>query len=106
MVDKVNKISKTALMYACMEDHEGVVKELLDHGADPLQKDILHNEWNSLHFAIMQNNVNTVKLILENAKKCGNYEDVVGVKDAVGRLPLVVAEDHFKDKVADYLKTL
>ena len=41
-------------MYACVEDHVSVVKVLLEYGADPLAKDMLHNEWNSLHFAIMQ----------------------------------------------------
>ena len=41
-------------MYACVEDHAPVVKVLLKHGADPLAKDMLHNEWNCLHFAIMQ----------------------------------------------------
>ena len=41
-------------MYACVEDHVNVVKVLLEFGADPLAKDMLHNEWNCLHFAIMQ----------------------------------------------------
>ena len=41
-------------MYACVEDQVNVVKVLLEHGADPLAKDMLHNEWNCLHFAIMQ----------------------------------------------------
>ena len=37
-----------------MEDHLKVVLMLLEFGADALAKDMLHNEWNSLHFAIMQ----------------------------------------------------
>ena len=37
-VDAVNKISKTPLMYACMEDHLEAVLVLLEFGADPLAK--------------------------------------------------------------------
>ena len=76
------------------------VKALLNAGADPLAKDRLHNEWNALHFAIMQDNVEIVKTLIERNK------NLADVRDAVGRLPLVVAEDHFKAKVADYLKTI
>ena len=45
---------RTPLMYACVEDHVSVVNVLLEYRADPLAKDMLHNEWNCLHFAIMQ----------------------------------------------------
>ena len=48
-------------MYACVEDHVSVVGVLLEHGADPLAKDMLHNEWSCLHFAIMQ--VHSVDLL-------------------------------------------
>ena len=37
-------------------------------------------------------------------KQNGKLEELIGVRDAVGRLPMVVAEDHSKDKVAAYLK--
>ena len=82
-------------MYACVEDQAAVVEVLLEHGANPLAKDMLHNEWNCLHFAIMQvkkelalfhiinlvkikcvnvrfafqDNVETVKALIEDAKK-------------------------------------
>lgn len=36
--------------------------------------------------------------------KAGKVDELVKVRDAVGRLPMVVAEDHFKTKVAEYLK--
>ena len=36
--------------------------------------------------------------------KAGKLQELVKVRDAVGRLPMVVAEDHFKNKVAAYLK--
>jgi len=103
-VDPVNKITRTPLMYACVEDHAPVVKVLLKHGADPLARDMLHNEWNCLHFAIMQDNVETVSELIENAREAGKLEQLVKVRDAVGRLPMVVAEDHSKNKVATYLK--
>merc|ERR1712029_800205 len=67
-VDPVNKISKTPLMYACMEDHLGTVRVLLEFGADPLAKDMLHNEWNALHFAIMQDNVDVVRALFAESK--------------------------------------
>lgn len=102
-VDPVNKLTKTPLMYACQEDQCAVVEVLLEHGADPLAKDMLHNEWNCLHFSIMQDNVETVKALIENAKKAGKIQELVKVRDAVGRLPMVVAEDHFKRRVAAYL---
>ena len=105
-VDPVNKISKTPLMYACMEDHLEAVRIMLKFGADPLKKDMLHNEWNPLHFAIMQDNADIVRTLVEDARTKGTYQDFISVKDAVGRLPLVVAEDHFKSKVAEYLKQL
>ena len=103
-VDPINKISKTPLLYACMEDHLNMVRVLLEFGADPLAKDSLHNEWNALHFAIMQDNVDVVKALLNEAKV--NKDKLPSVVDAVGRKPLVVAEDHFKAKVAEYLKSL
>ena len=36
--------------------------------------------------------------------KVGTLQELIKVRDAVGRLPMVVAEDHFKKKVAAYLK--
>lgn len=102
--NEVNLISKTPLIYACVEEHLGVVEVLLQSGADPLAKDILHNGWNSLHYAIMQDSVPIVKAIVEDAKAKGKLEELMNVKDAVGRGPLVVAEDHFKEKVASFLK--
>merc|ERR1719376_1222427 len=68
-VDPVNKISKTPLIYACMEDHLEAVKVLLKFGADPIdKKDMLHNEWSALHFAIMQDNDAVVRALFEDAK--------------------------------------
>lgn len=103
-VDPVNKLTRTPLMYACVEDHVSVVKVLLEYRANPLAKDMLHNEWNCLHFAIMQDNVETVKALIENSKKVGKLDELIKVRDSVGRLPMVVAEDHTKHKVAGYLK--
>ena len=36
--------------------------------------------------------------------KACTLDDLIKVRDAAGRLPMVVAEDHFKKKVAAYLK--
>ena len=105
-VDPVNKISKTPLIYACMEDQLETVLVLLKYNADPLKKDRLHNEWNAVHFAIMQDNVAIVKAILDDAKTKAKYDNLIKVTDAVGRSFSVVAEDHFKSNVAQYLAPL
>ncbi len=61
--------------------------------------DILHNDWSALHFAILQDNVEAVKLLVD----AGADPDQ---KDGIGRKPLVIAEDHFKENVAKYLKSI
>ena len=45
-----------------------------------------------------------LKINLSLMNKAGKVEELVNVRDAVGRLPMVIAEDHFKTKVADFLK--
>ena len=51
----------------------------------------------------MQDNVDIVRALFTQSK---DKDQLAEVTDAVGRKPLVVAEDHFKAKVAQYLKSL
>ena len=61
--------------------------------------DVIHNDWNALHYAILQDNVESVKILI---KAGANAEQ----SDGIGRSPQIIADDHFKTKVSAYLQSL
>jgi ankyrin repeat protein len=99
-VNAVNRISKTALIYAASENNVGCLEVLANaKNVDFAKIDKIHNDWNALHYAVLEDSIQAVK-ILVNA---GANPDQ---KDGIGRTSLVIAEDHSKENVAAYLKTL
>jgi len=98
-VNVVNKIQQSPLAYAVIEQHVAVVKLLLNFGADPNMSNSLHSDWAALHWAALSDNPTVVKTVLEK-------EGVKNVKDASGRYPLTLAEEHGKKNVIEILKKL
>ena len=55
--------------------------------------DVIHNDWNALHYAILQDNVESVKILIKAGADAKQ-------KDGIGRTPQIIADDHFKTKVS------
>ena len=68
-------------------------------GIDINKIDVIHNDWNALHYAILQDNVNAVKILIQAGADKNQT-------DGIGRNPQVIADDHFKKQVSTYLKSL
>lgn len=99
-VNATNKIGKTALIYAASEDKVDCLKVLAKAPTIDLnQIDIIHNDWNALHYAILQDNVEAVDVLI---KAGANAQQ----RDGIGRDPKVIAGDHFKQNVLDYLEKI
>ncbi len=73
-VNARDTLGRTTLMYAIAST--GIVKDLLVHGADPKVKD--NADLSLLSYAISNNNMNVVKLLVEDKKLAVNYEDQWG----------------------------
>ena len=99
-VNAINKISKTPLIYAASEDNIGCLQVLADSpGIDLNKVDVIHNEWNALHYAILQDNVEAVKILI----RAGADKEQ---RDGIGRDPVTIAGDHFKLNVQRYLESI
>jgi len=97
-VNSVNKISKTPLIYAASEDHLNCLQVLANvKGVDLNKIDVIHNDWNAFHYAILQDNVAALEILLE-AGADGHQ------KDGIGRSPAVIAGDHYKQKTLAFLE--
>jgi len=97
--NKANKIGQTPLIYAVIEQHLGMINLLLAHGADVNQGNSLHWEWAALHWAALSDNPTVVEAIL-------SVDGVKNVKDASGRYPVQLAEEHAKERVVSRLGEL
>ena len=76
------------------------MKVLASEKSTDLNKiDIIHNNWNALHYAILQDNVESVRILTENGADKGQ-------KDGIGRDPKTIAGDHFKENVLKFLNEL
>ena len=96
-VNAVNKIGKSALIYAASEDQIKCLEVLANApGVDINMCDVMHNQWNALHYAVLQDSVRAVEILI------GAGADKEQ-KDGIGRTPHVIAGDHFKEKVLTYL---
>ncbi len=96
-VNAVNKISKTALIYAASENHVDCLRVLATaRGVDLNKIDIIHNDWNALHYAILQDNVEAVRTLVDAGADPHQ-------KDGIGRSPTVIAGDHYKEQVLAFL---
>jgi len=98
-VNSVNKISKTPLIYAASEDHLECLKVLSNAKDVDLNKiDVIHNDWNAFHYAILQDNVAALEILLA-AGADGQQTD------GIGRGPTVIAGDHYKQKALAFLES-
>ena len=66
-------------------------------GVDLNKIDVIHNDWNAFHYAILQDNVAALEILLE-AGADGDQ------KDGIGRSPAVIAGDHYKQKTLAFLE--
>jgi len=98
-VNVINKIGQTPLIYAVIEQQVAVIKILLDNQADVNQGNPLHSNWAPLHWAALSDNPLVVEAVLGNG-------GVKNVKDASGRYPVTLAEEHGKVNVVEMLATL
>ena len=57
----------------------------------------LHWEWTPLHSAVLQDNVDIVKVLLDHGAD-------PNAKDSVGRTPQKLAEEHYKENVVKFFK--
>ena len=73
-VNARDTLGRTTLMYAIAST--GIVKDLLAHGADPKVKD--HADLSLLSYAVSNNNMDLVKLLVEDKRLAVNYEDQWG----------------------------
>lgn len=95
-VNAVNKISKTALIYAASEDKTSTLEMLCkSDGIDLNQVDAIHNGWSALHYAVLQDNVEAVDILVQAGVDTNQ-------RDLIGRSPYVIADDHYKEKVLAY----
>ena len=98
-VNVTNRIEQTPLIYAVIEEHVAVIKLLLDAGADANKGNSLHSDWAALHWAALTDNPRVVEAVLQK-------EGVRNVKDASGRYPVTLAEEHGKKMVVEMLEKL
>lgn len=98
-VNVINRIGQTPLIYAVIEQHIGVIKLLINAGANVNQGNYLHSDWAALHWAALSDNPEVVKAVLEK-------EGAKNVKDASGRYPVTLAEEHGKGRVVEMLARL
>ena len=96
----MNKISKSPLIYAATENKVKCLEVLANSkNIDLDSTDVIHNQWNALHYAVLEDNVDAVKILV-------NAGADLAKRDGIGRTPLVIAGDHSKDKVLAYLQSL
>jgi len=76
MTDRMNR---TELMYACVDQNVNLVKNLLKEGANVNLQD--KSGWTALHFASQECNYEIIKLLLEHSA-------VVDIEDSYGNTPL------------------
>ena len=97
-INSVNKICKTPLMYAASEDHLDCLQVLANSKDVDLNKiDVIHNDWNAFHYAILQDNVDALKILIKAG--ADNKQ-----KDGIGQSPAVIAGDHYKQKALSFLE--
>ena len=60
--------------------------------------DVIHNDWNAFHYAILQDNVAALEILLA-AGADGQQTD------GIGRGPTVIAGDHYKQKALAFLES-
>ena len=97
-VNSVNKVSKTPLIYAASEDHLDCLQTLAyAKDVDLNHIDVIHNDWSAFHYAILQDNVAALEILLK-AGADGQQ------KDGIGRSPAVIAGDHYKQKALSFLE--
>jgi len=97
-INSVNKICKTPLMYAASEDHLDCLQVLANSKDVDLNKiDVIHNDWNAFHYAILQDNVDALKILMKAGADSKQ-------KDGIGRSPAVIAGDHYKQKALSFLE--
>jgi ankyrin repeat protein len=78
-IDGRDRLLKTPLHLACQGGHLPIVKILMDHNADPMEKDASGRT--ALHYACCSHNVEQLMLL-------GNDLDLVHTKDHAGRSAL------------------
>jgi len=95
-----NKISKTPLIYAAAEGHVKVLEVLVKcPNIDLEAKDQIHYSWTALHYAVLRDNPDCLKVLVRAGADCEQ-------KDGLGRSPLMIAGDHEKKNAEEYLKTV
>lgn len=77
---------------------QALVQALVKYGRPNLKLgNKLHWNWTPIHWAVLQDNVGIIKILLE----AGADPDI---KDSVGRTPAKLADEHYKDKVIKFFK--
>ena len=91
-----NKTKTIPVSFNCTiaEEYETLCANII-----PNFSDTIHYSWTALHYAVLQDNPESLKVLLRAGAK---LED----KDGLGRTPLVIAGDHEKKNAEQYLKTL
>lgn len=88
------------MIYAASEDKVECLQVLAKApNIDLNQIDFIHNDWNALHYAILQDNVEAVEILINAGANAQQ-------KDGIGRSPKVIAGDHFKQNVLQYLERI
>jgi len=94
--DLGDRINPTPLMNASLKGHKDIVEMLLSHGANP---DIQNNfGQNALMFAIQENHIEIVKLLINTGNSGINKKD-----SRLGRTPLMLAIERNNQEIISIL---
>ena len=106
IINKINKVGETPISLACQNSHYHVVKELLDHGANPNQL----SEKSGLHTALFDavTSVHITKLLLDYHQQGHQQQSKCDVnhRDKYGNTALHFAAVKDKTEGGDVVKLL
>nr|XP_032608564.2 ankyrin repeat domain-containing protein 16 isoform X2 [Taeniopygia guttata] len=94
-VDCLKKADWTPLMMACTRKNLGVIKTLVEHGANPLLRN--KDGWNCFHIASREGHPQVLQYLLDVSPSCWDTESTTG------RTPLHTAALHGCSQVVELL---
>ncbi|XP_077639841.1 ankyrin repeat domain-containing protein 16 [Lonchura striata] len=94
-VDCLKKADWTPLMMACTRKNLGVIKTLVEHGANPLLRN--KDGWNCFHIASREGHPQVLRYLLDVSPSCWDTESTTG------RTPLHTAAMHGCSQVVELL---
>ncbi|XP_064277716.1 ankyrin repeat domain-containing protein 16 isoform X2 [Passer domesticus] len=94
-VDCLKKADWTPLMMACTRKNLGVIKTLVEHGANPLLRN--KDGWNCFHIASREGHPEVLQYLLDVSPSCWDTESTTG------RTPLHTAAMHGCSQVVELL---